>query len=71
MHKFVAGQTVEFSPSRMTQAERGAYSVVRLVPEEKDGPHYRIKSKHEHHDRIAHERDLTALEALSSSVFAS
>ena len=70
MHKFRAGQTVEFSPSRMREAAQGAYSVVRLVPEEKDGPHYRIKSEHEHHERVAHERDLTASEALSSSVFA-
>ena len=66
MHKFRAGQTVEFSPSRMQQAERGAYNVIRCVPEEKDGPHYRIKSENEHHDRIAHERDLTASVALFS-----
>ena len=72
MHKFTAGQTVDFSSSQLTQAEQGTYSVLLLVPEGKDGPHYRIKSKHEHHEhhkdqeRIAHERDLTA-----SSVFAS
>ena len=72
MHKFSAGQTVEFSPSRMTLTQRGPYSIVRLVPEEKDGPQYRIKSEHEQHERVAHERDLTASsESLSSSVFAS
>ena len=70
MHKFRIGQAVEFSPSRMTEAARGGYSVVRLMPEEKDGPHYRIKSKHEHHERIAHERDLTASGA-GNSVFSS
>ena len=59
MHKFKVGQQVDYAPSRMTQAARGAYDIVRLVPEEKEGPHYRIKSKHEHHERIAHERELT------------
>ena len=39
------------------------------LPEEKDGPHYRIKSKHEHHERIAHERDLMPTAAAQKSVF--
>jgi hypothetical protein len=69
MHKFRVGQTVDYAPARMTEAARGAYTIVRLEPEEKDGPHYRIKSKHEHHERIAHERDLTAT-TTQKSVFA-
>ena len=59
MHKFRIGQTVDFVPSRLAPAARGAYSVLRLLPEESDGPHYRIKSKHEQHERIAHERELS------------
>ena len=59
MHKFRVGQTVDFVPSRLTPAARGSYSVIRLLPEEKEGPFYRIKGKHEQHERIAHERDLT------------
>lgn len=60
MHKFKIGQALEFVPSRMTPAARGVYNVVQLLPEEKDGPHYRIKNKAEQHERIAHERELTA-----------
>lgn len=68
MHKFRIGQIVDLMPSRMVEAARGAYSIIRLLPEEKDGPQYRIKSKHEHHERIAHERDLTPT-ALQRSIF--
>jgi hypothetical protein len=61
MHKFRVGQLVDLTPPRTAApaAARGAYSILRLLPEEKEGPQYRIKSKHEHHERIAHERDLT------------
>ena len=68
MHKFRIGQAVDYAPSRMTQAARGTYSIIHLMPEEKEGPHYRIKSKHEHHERIAHERELTPV-AVANSVF--
>jgi hypothetical protein len=68
MHKYRVGQLVDLTPPRTTSAAatRGAYSILRLVPEEKDGPHYRIKSKHEQHERIAHERDLTPTGAQKS-----
>ena len=36
MHKFKVGQAVDYAPSRMTQAARGTYSIIHLMPEEKD-----------------------------------
>jgi hypothetical protein len=62
MHKFRAGQDVELTPPRMIQAPRGPYSIVRTLPEEREGPHYRIRSKRENHERIAHERELRPLD---------
>jgi hypothetical protein len=62
-HKFHVGQLVEFrfkKGSPMTAA-RGAYEILKQLPERDGELQYRIKSAVERHERIALESELGAL----------
>ena len=61
-HKFAVGQTVRFSPDRNQQgAARGAFTVVRLMPEAASILQYRVKSQLDGHERVVREDQLTRL----------
>ncbi|MGE0626539.1 MAG: hypothetical protein AB7O43_01845 [Hyphomicrobiaceae bacterium] len=63
-HKFRIGQAVEFAPSpRLMPASPRTYTVVRLLPTGTDGCMYRIKCESEPFERVARERELTAIAA--------
>jgi hypothetical protein len=58
-HKFAAGQSVRFSPSRHEDmGARGVYTIVRTLPEEGNTPQYRIKAKVDGRERIVREDQL-------------
>jgi hypothetical protein len=58
-HKFKVGQSVTFSPPRMTYAAASrVYTIVRLLPSESGDCHYRIKSVSEPFERTARESEL-------------
>ncbi|KAB2914580.1 MAG: hypothetical protein F9K29_14555 [Hyphomicrobiaceae bacterium] len=60
-HKFKIGQTVTFTPPRMTYAASSReYTIVRLLPSEGNDCQYRIKGVAEPFERIARESELTA-----------
>ena len=63
IHKYSVGQLVYFEGTFRHNAARGQYTVVRLVPVEKDNKLvYRIKSPAEAFERTAEEHQLkTAL----------
>jgi len=62
-HKFHIGQLVEFRPKKGApiSAARGAYEVLKQLPERDGELQYRIKSAVEEHERIALESELGAL----------
>ena len=46
LHRFAVGQSIEFAPGRLdATATRGAYTVVRLHPDEPDDREYRVKEE--------------------------
>lgn len=58
-HKFAVGQSVRFSPDRNQQsAVRGAFTVVRLLPEAASVLQYRVKSQLDGHERVVREDQL-------------
>ena len=57
-HKFKVGQTVDLIPSISRFAAHGHYQIVSLRPADWENPHYRIKSRHEPHERVVAENDL-------------
>jgi hypothetical protein len=57
-HKFAIGEAVEFRPGRSMSAVRGAYLIVKQLPENDGEPEYRIRSPLEPHERTAREKDL-------------
>jgi len=60
MHKFAIGQLVYFEGQFLHNAAQGEYTIVRLVPIERDNKVcYRIKSKAEAFERTAEEHQLT------------
>jgi len=60
-HKFRIGQTVELFPGRLDRnVPRGIYTVQRLMPAEGREPQYRVKSKHDGHERVVIESQLSA-----------
>ena len=60
--KFKEGQSVGFTPRKMTIPAGGqAYTIVRVVPAEGGEYHYRIKSVYERFERMALESQLSAL----------
>ena len=63
-YKFKVGQSVRFSPKKMTLLPAGsqAYTIVRVLPAEGGENQYRIKSVYEPFERIAQESQLSALQ---------
>ena len=62
VHKFKVGQSVRFSPKKMTMpAGPQVYTIVRVLPVEGGEHQYRIKSVYEAFERIAQESELAAL----------
>ena len=62
-HKFKVGQSVRFTPGKMTPPAGGqAYTILRALPAEDGEYRYRIKSVYEPYERIALESELSALE---------
>lgn len=61
-HKFKVGQSVRFTPGKMTPPAGGqAYMIVRALPAEDGEYRYRIKSVYEPYERIARETELSAV----------
>ena len=58
-HRFKQGELAGLRQKHPTNAPRGPYEVVRLLPVEDGVPLYRIKSEDENHDRVAKETELT------------
>jgi hypothetical protein len=59
-HKFHIGQLVEFRPKKGSpiSAARGAYEILKQLPERDGELQYRIKNAAEQHERIALESEL-------------
>jgi hypothetical protein len=62
-HKFHIGQLVELRPKKGSpiSAARGAYKILKQLPERDGESQYRIKSAAEEYERIALESELGAL----------
>jgi len=59
MHKYAAGQSVRFLPSRGEDgAARGVYTIVSRLPETGNIPQYRIKAKIDGRERVVREDQL-------------
>jgi len=61
MHKFAVGQIVELQPRALQSVPQGEYEIRQRLPapeRDPDNPVYRIKSRLETHERVAHESDL-------------
>lgn len=58
-HKFSIGQSVRFTPDRSTNASaRGAYTIVRALPESGGILQYRVKAKINGQERVVREDQL-------------
>ena len=58
-HKYSVGQIVRFTPDRSTDAgARGAYTVVRTLPEADGVLQYRVKAKVDGMERVVREDQL-------------
>ena len=57
-YKFKVGQTVNLIPSISRFAANGHYQIVSRRPADGENPQYRIKSRHEPHERVVAENDL-------------
>jgi hypothetical protein len=62
-HKFHIGQLVEFRPKKGSpvSSARGAYEILKQLPERDSELQYRIKSAVEQHERVASESELVPL----------
>lgn len=58
VHKFKAGQSVEFVASDLRPKPLGLFKVVRVMPSERGIQQYRIKSVMDGHERMVMESDL-------------
>lgn len=64
VRKFKVGQSVRFTPRKLTlPAGAQAYTIVRILPAEEGEYRYRIKSVYEPYERIALESEVSALDA--------
>jgi hypothetical protein len=54
-HKFKLGELVEVVQTWTIQPSRGPYEIVGLLPEADGDPQYRVKSRHDEHERVAKE----------------
>ena len=58
-HKYAAGQSVRFTPDRYTDAgARGAYTIVRALPEAGGVFQYQVKAKVDGRERVVREDQL-------------
>ena len=58
-HKYSAGQNVRFTPDRNTDANaRGAYTIVKALPEAGGVLQYRVKAKTNGQERVVREDQL-------------
>ena len=58
-HKYTVGQEVSFLPSSTDfNVPRGTYRIVRQLPLEAGGFHYRVKNVSDGHERIIRESQL-------------
>jgi hypothetical protein len=62
-HKFSVDQMVEYAPKGASKFSlpRGAYKIVKQLPERDGELQYRIKSAAEDHERVAGESELSRL----------
>ncbi len=58
-HKFQVGERVQLRQKHLTNAPRGPYEIVRLLPSDDGVPVYRIKNQGEGNERVAKEIELT------------
>jgi len=58
-HKFKLGELVDLVQTPHSFAASGPYEVVRLLPEAGRDPQYGIKSRHDEHERVVKESELT------------
>jgi hypothetical protein len=58
-HKFKLGELVDLVQTPHSFAASGPYEIVRLLPEVGRDPQYRIKSRHDQHERVVKEPELT------------
>jgi len=67
-HKFVVGQSVQFSPDWLIdKTTEGQYTIVRLFPKVGNVPQYRIKSERDGHERMVLEDRLDQLAGPATS----
>jgi hypothetical protein len=58
-HLYAVGQTLELVPLRFDgNAPRGLYTVLRLLPNDGQDREYRVKSRHDGHERVVRESQL-------------
>ena len=62
-HRFKVGQIVDLVPTTVRPAASGHYEIVALRPADGENPQYRIKSKHEVHERVVSESELVLVES--------
>ena len=59
LHCFTVGQSIEFVPDRFyATATRGAYTVVRLHPNDASDREYRVKNIRDGHERVVRESQI-------------
>ena len=62
MHKFKLGRSVFLQPTIFNRdAPRGAFEVIKQLPERDGQFEYRIKSRGEPHERVVKESDLSSV----------
>jgi hypothetical protein len=58
-HRFAVGQSIEFVHGRMEgTAPRGAYTVVRQLPNDAMDREYRVKNDRDGHERVVRESQI-------------
>ena len=58
-HRFAVGQSIELVPVRFyATATRGAYTVVRLHPNDASDREYRVKNARDGHERVVRESQI-------------
>ena len=65
LHSFALGQVLEFNPGKFDgTGARGAYTVVRLLPNDGLDREYRVKNVRDGHERVVRESQLRRLAPL-------
>jgi hypothetical protein len=57
-HKFKLGELVELARTSGIYAGPGPYEIVRLLPEVDGEPQYRVRGRHEDHERMVKQSGL-------------